>query len=95
MAQAKFRVQFNGGEAIEVAATPLANVRAERRFKGDDEVSLVDGRLTIEAVYALAYEAARIAGKAGSDLDAWLADVADVEPIDADEDADPNGPAAA
>lgn len=87
--RAEFTITFNGGESFTVTTGPADFVRAERHTGKP----ITDGEPTFEAMCFIAYSAARRAGKAGSDFDAWLDDVASID--SPDEDAEGNEPTAA
>jgi hypothetical protein len=86
--QADFKITFVGGESFTVTTGPADFVRAERHTGQP----ITSGEPTFEALCFIAYSAAKRAGKAGSDFDAWLDDVASIEDT---ADAEGNEPAAA
>ena len=83
--QMTLKVEFVGGETFEVTTTPLDLVKAERHAG----VALTDGIISLETMYFLGYSASRRAEKAGSDFEAWLGDVANIELVEAPEADDP------
>lgn len=79
MAAAKLRITYNDGRAVEVIASPKAQVETERRY----ELSLSDAK-RIEHMYYLAYSSLFWSGQEPSDFESWLKNVVEVEDVNTD-----------
>ena len=73
----KLKVTYADGRAVEVLASPRAQVETARHFKAQGGF---EGN-QVEAGYRLAWASLHYSGKEAADFDAWLDLIADVDEV--------------